>query len=170
MTSYVLVARADILRRRCSRLLGWDAAQSDAALTEYERFMRLKADLLDFDGRQLLPSLDVESVWRLHVLDTRAYARDCHAFCGAMIHHHADDDCDVITRRGRAVTTLYMYRTTFEAEPPAATWAYGDAAIDLVSTAPMMARPMAGCSGPAPLPGAKRVRACLLYTSPSPRD
>ncbi|KAJ1624720.1 ubiquitin family-domain-containing protein [Pavlovales sp. CCMP2436] len=69
-------------------------------------------------------------MWHRHVLDTKSYAPDCVALCGAVIHHDAEGDRDIISRRGRALTTLHHYRRVFSQEPPVAVWAFGDDIVD----------------------------------------
>lgn len=37
-----------------------------------------------------IPSLTVDEIWHLHILDTRSYARDCSRWFGSFIHHQPD--------------------------------------------------------------------------------
>jgi hypothetical protein len=62
----------------------WSRAQADAVEKEYRRFlclMKLHPD------EAFAPTMDVDTFWHYHILDTLKYARDCtHAF-GYFIHH-----------------------------------------------------------------------------------
>ena len=97
---------------------------NDPALAvEYVRFMQLKFVEKDFDATKLSPSVAVDSVWHRHILNTRAYASDCMALYGKVIHHNpdgADDDCELIERRYQK--TLAVYKQTFGEEAPEAYW------------------------------------------------
>lgn len=64
---------------------GLSEATADLAITWYRRYLKLHAK---YGDRRLVPSHFIDAVWHLHILDTRAYARDCNAIFGEMLHHY----------------------------------------------------------------------------------
>lgn len=62
----------------------WNAERADAAEREYKRFLMLAAK---FPEQRLVPAGDVDAFWHGHILDTRAYARDCAFAMGYFVHH-----------------------------------------------------------------------------------
>jgi hypothetical protein len=51
---------------------------------EYRRFLHLR---LRHPNVSLVPSLRIDEFWHAHILDTRAYARDCEVVFGHFLHH-----------------------------------------------------------------------------------
>jgi len=63
---------------------GWTIEQCDAAEIEYKRFLTLNK--IYPDGA-IVPNKTMDMFWHQHILDTRAYHRDCDAVFGAYFHH-----------------------------------------------------------------------------------
>jgi len=89
---------------------GWSRARADAAEVEYRRFLYL---MKTYPTEQTVPSVEVDTFWHYHILDTVQYAADCHAAFGYFLHHDPvvglDDENDAPERaRGAALMdTLY---------------------------------------------------------------
>jgi hypothetical protein len=60
----------------------WSADKVKKIEEKYKNFLRLIAT-----GMTAVPTLDVDELWHLHILDTKAYAADCKRCFGKFIHH-----------------------------------------------------------------------------------
>ena len=80
--TYIAAVDFGALERRCMRRLGWSAQYTADVLREYRRFMELKVVLRDIRAQKLSPSLPVDEMWHLHVLDTECYMADCQMMLG----------------------------------------------------------------------------------------
>lgn len=66
--------------------LGWKLEKAKKAVEQYRRWLWLNAV---YGADRLSPSQDVDSVWHMHILDTRKYAEDCAVmFNGLFLHHN----------------------------------------------------------------------------------
>jgi hypothetical protein len=63
----------------------WDFARAEAAVLNYKRYMAVTKAL---GGVQLVPNGDVDDIWHMHILDTRAYMNDCQQLFGEYLHHY----------------------------------------------------------------------------------
>jgi hypothetical protein len=63
---------------------GWSRARADAAEVEYRRFLCL---MKAYPAERTVPSVEVDTFWHYHILDTMHYAADCHAAFGYFLHH-----------------------------------------------------------------------------------
>ena len=63
----------------------WDVARAEDAVRNYKRYMAVTKAL---GGVQLVPNGDIDEVWHMHILDTRAYMRDCEQLFGEYLHHY----------------------------------------------------------------------------------
>ena len=63
----------------------WDAKRAEAAVQNYKRYMAVTKAL---GGVQLVPSGDIDEIWHMHILDTRAYMKDCEQLFGEFLHHY----------------------------------------------------------------------------------
>jgi hypothetical protein len=63
---------------------GWDQEHVNFVETRYRRFLCMMK--LCPDGPSV-PTRDIDKFWHQHILDTRAYARDCERVFGHFIHH-----------------------------------------------------------------------------------
>ncbi|MFC0250684.1 glycine-rich domain-containing protein [Massilia consociata] len=64
---------------------GWSALRADAVETEYRRFLFL---MKKYPNAEASPTVDVDTFWHYHILDTMKYARDCAAVFGYFLHHY----------------------------------------------------------------------------------
>lgn len=62
----------------------WDLERAEAALRNYKRYMAVTKAL---GGEQLVPNGDIDEIWHMHILDTRAYMKDCNELFGEYMHH-----------------------------------------------------------------------------------
>ncbi len=62
----------------------WDLNRAEAAVQNYKRYMAVTKAL---DGVQLVPNGDIDEIWHMHILDTRAYMKDCDELFGEYMHH-----------------------------------------------------------------------------------
>jgi hypothetical protein len=51
----------------------------------YKRFLEVN---IRFPEHRIVPNLPIDMMWHQHILDTRAYARDCEAIFGEFMHHN----------------------------------------------------------------------------------
>jgi hypothetical protein len=64
---------------------GWSEAQAAVAELWYRRFLEVN---VRFPEHRIVPNLPIDMMWHQHILDTRAYARDCEAIFGEFMHHY----------------------------------------------------------------------------------
>lgn len=62
---------------------GWTFEQCDSAEVEYKRYLHL---CLVF-GKGIVPNKIMDKFWHYHILDTRAYIKDCDSVFGHYLHH-----------------------------------------------------------------------------------
>nr|MBF4427486.1 glycine-rich domain-containing protein-like [Vibrio anguillarum] len=62
----------------------WDLVRTKKAVLDYQRYMAVTKAL---GGIQLVPNGDIDEIWHMHILDTRAYMRDCDTLFGEYLHH-----------------------------------------------------------------------------------
>ena len=63
----------------------FDEQAADLSIHWYRRYLKLQAK---YSQHRLVPSRFIDIVWHRHILDTRAYQRDCHSSFGEMLHHN----------------------------------------------------------------------------------
>jgi len=63
----------------------WSLQRAEKAVENYKRYMAITKAL---GGVQLVPNGDIDEIWHMHILDTRAYMRDCDALFGEYLHHY----------------------------------------------------------------------------------
>lgn len=83
---------------------------------EYCRFIELKVAMGDYDAVKLSPSPLVDSMWQLHILDTRRYVEMCSKL-PSFIHYDPDGCMDKWYE-----ITLVAYRARFSEDAPSAVW------------------------------------------------
>ncbi|MDQ2820012.1 MAG: glycine-rich domain-containing protein-like [Pseudomonadota bacterium] len=97
---------------------GWSSARADAATLEYRRFLYL---MKTFPAEQTVPSVEVDTFWHYHILDTMQYAADCATVFGYFLHHDPavglDDASDAPERLRRAERMDSLYAATFGNAP-----------------------------------------------------
>lgn len=90
---------------------GWTAQQADLVEREYKRFLHL---MKAFPKEQTAPSVDVDTFWHYHILDTMKYATDCEKAFGYFLHHYPylgmegdADDAEVHQAAGERMRAIY---------------------------------------------------------------
>ena len=80
------VARLDfsMLKRKLGDEKGWSAEYQNEVEDLYRRFLALN---IVYRDRKICPTGPVDEFWHAHILDTRAYARDCQELFGEYLHH-----------------------------------------------------------------------------------
>jgi hypothetical protein len=63
---------------------GWDRARAEAAESEYRRFLYLTRK---YPGERIAPTVEADTFWHYHILDTVKYAKDCEDIFGHFLHH-----------------------------------------------------------------------------------
>ena len=122
------VSRLD-LERLAPKMVsdGWfkDAAAAHTAVEEYRKFLHVKREDRGESGwaHPMAPSPLVDLAWHAHLLDTRAYMRDCDALFGEYLHHAPTYDLAAEKDEMRTAyeRTLRAYRAAF-GEPDPAVW------------------------------------------------
>ena len=90
---------------------GWSALHADSVEREYKRFLFL---MKTFPTEQTAPSVDVDTFWHYHILDTMKYAADCEQAFGYFLHHYpyigmegGADDAEVHQAAGERMRAIY---------------------------------------------------------------
>lgn len=89
---------------------GWSRAKVDAMDIEYRRFLYL---MVAFPEEQSAPTVDVDTFWHYHILDTMKYAADCEQAFGYFMHHYpylgleGDAEADAEARGAERMRALY---------------------------------------------------------------
>ena len=80
------VARLDfgMLKRKLGEEKGWSAEYQDEVEDLYRRFLALNVVYRD---RKICPTGPIDDFWHAHILDTRAYEKDCQELFGEYLHH-----------------------------------------------------------------------------------
>ncbi len=116
---------------------GWSRARADAAEVEYRRFLYL---MKAFPAEQTVPSVEVDTFWHYHILDTMKYAADCAAAFGYFLHHDPAvglaGDSEAPERFRRAARMDTLYQATFGALPaPTGAKSYCGSAVSYCGSA-----------------------------------
>ena len=73
------------LKRHLREKRGWSIEHANDVEALYRRFLALK---MVYRGRFICPTDEIGAFWHAHILDTRAYERDCYALFGQYVHHY----------------------------------------------------------------------------------
>lgn len=89
---------------------GWSLERANAVEFEYRRFLYL---MKKYPEENAAPSMDVDTFWHYHILDTLKYAVDCETVFGHFLHHfpylglRGEDDLLAHQQVGERMATLY---------------------------------------------------------------
>jgi len=89
---------------------GWSRSKADALEVEYRRFLCL---MYAFSDEEIAPTVDVDTFWHYHILDTVKYAADCEKTFGFFLHHYlylgmeGEHDIGAQLRGGERMRELY---------------------------------------------------------------
>lgn len=96
---------------------GWPQELCDEAEIEYKKYLTM---IKLFPELDIVPNKVMDKFWHQHILDTRAYAKDCQAVFGRFIHHYPyfgmygeEDRQELIAAFKR---TKEIYRSLFVSE------------------------------------------------------
>jgi hypothetical protein len=73
-----------MLKNKLMEERGWTREFCDEVESLYLKFLALN---IRYPGRKICPTGPVDDFWHAHILDTRAYARDCEFLFGGFLHH-----------------------------------------------------------------------------------
>lgn len=91
---------------------GWTRARADAMALEYRRFLYL---MHTFPHEQCAPTVDVDTFWHYHILDTAKYAADCEQVFGYFLHHDPSVGLDTDAEAGAEARGGERMRVLYEA-------------------------------------------------------
>jgi hypothetical protein len=80
----VAVLDFSMLKAKLVGEMGWTPETCEETEALYRKFLALN---LRYPGRKICPTGPVDEFWHAHILDTRAYAADCDALFGGILHH-----------------------------------------------------------------------------------
>jgi hypothetical protein len=89
---------------------GWTLVQASAVEAEYRRYLYL---VKIFPNEMAAPSMNVDTFWHYHILDTMKYAQDCEEIFGYFLHHfpyvglRGEDDLVAHHQAGERMAVLY---------------------------------------------------------------
>jgi hypothetical protein len=66
---------------------GWNKAQCEDAEIEYKRYLTLCVKY-PYPDYSVVPNKIMDTMWHYHILDTRAYCKDCDRVFGGYFHHY----------------------------------------------------------------------------------
>ena len=91
----------------------WTFEQCDSAEIEYKRYLQLCKKY----GKGIVPNKIMDKFWHYHILDTRAYHRDCNTVFGHYLHHFPyfgmRGEQDAINLKNSFLETKERYLETF---------------------------------------------------------
>lgn len=73
-----------MLKRKLIEEQGWTSETCDEVESLYRKFLALTARYRD---QKICPTGPIDTFWHAHILDTRAYAKDCELVFGEFLHH-----------------------------------------------------------------------------------
>ena len=93
---------------------GWSRQRADAVEADYRRFLFL---MKKYPEAGASPTVDVDTFWHYHILDTMKYARDCDAAFGFFLHHYPyvgmGDGADAGARERAGARMQELYEAEF---------------------------------------------------------
>ncbi|MCS0808803.1 glycine-rich domain-containing protein-like [Massilia agilis] len=105
----------------------WSLERAAAAEFEYRRFLYL---MKKFPQEQASPSMEVDTFWHYHILDTLKYAEDCQVVFGYFLHHFPyvglRGEDDLITHQRVGARMRSLYEDTFGDTYPFTTEGHGE--------------------------------------------
>lgn len=64
----------------------WSPKKASLAIQQYKRYLWVLKKY-QTSHRFLPPSAEIDLIWHSHILDTKAYVRDCQQIFGQILHH-----------------------------------------------------------------------------------
>lgn len=111
---------AGVLDARLTEEESWDPDYARQAVEEYCRFIYLSR----VGPGKVTPSDIIDTVWHMHITDSRAYIEDfCQRLFGEIVHHEpATGPADNPRHEAQFAATLALYKAEFGRDPPADIW------------------------------------------------
>lgn len=95
------------LRERIRKQKGWGKNRISRTELEYQRFLAM---CKQHPEQKICPSVDVDEMWHLHILDTEQYAKDCADYFGYFLHH---EPCLNGNENSVKTNTIRLYQQMF---------------------------------------------------------
>ncbi len=67
--------------------IGWNPDQVEEAEIEYKRYLHL-CQHYPYPTYSIVPNKIMDTMWHYHILDTKAYHKDCERVFGHYMHHY----------------------------------------------------------------------------------
>ena len=114
------------LIERCMRVHGWSEGFARRVLKGYRQFMELKSVMNDWNELKLSPSVPINQMWELHLLDNLNYSEDCLLLFGRVIGHNPDSILDGAALKERTMTTQIAFQARYGDDLDQDVWDFGD--------------------------------------------
>ncbi len=114
------------LIERCMRVHNFSEDFARRVLKGYRQFMELKAVMSDWQELKLAPSVSINQMWELHLLDNLNYTEDCLLLFGRVIGHNPDGVLDGPALKERILTTQIAFQARYGSDLDSDVWDYGD--------------------------------------------
>jgi hypothetical protein len=114
------------LVERCMRVHGFSEEFARRVLKGYRQFMELKSVMNDWNELKLSPSLPINHMWELHLLDNLNYTEDCLLLFGRVIGHVPDAILDGTGLQARIQTTKIAFQARYGDDLDSDVWDFGD--------------------------------------------
>jgi hypothetical protein len=95
-------------------------------LKGYRQFMELKSVMNDWQELKLAPSVSINQMWELHLLDNLNYTEDCLLLFGRVIGHNPDGILDGAALKERILTTQIAFQARYGDDLDQNVWDFGD--------------------------------------------
>lgn len=114
------------LVERCIRVHGFSEGFARRVLKGYRQFMELKSVMNDWNELKLAPSVPINQMWELHLLDNLNYTEDCLLLFGRVIGHNPDSVLDGPALKERIMTTQIAFQARYGDDLDHDVWDFGD--------------------------------------------
>ncbi len=114
------------LIERCMRVHNFSEEFARRTLKGYRQFMELKSVMNDWQELKLAPSVPINQMWELHLLDNLNYTEDCLLLFGRVIGHNPDAILDGASLRERIMTTQIAFQARYGDDLDQDVWDFGD--------------------------------------------
>lgn len=114
------------LIERCMRVHNFSEDFARRVLKGYRQFMELKSVMNDWQELKLAPSVSINQMWELHLLDNLNYTEDCLLLFGRVIGHNPDGVLDGPALKERILTTQIAFQARYGDDLDSDVWDFGD--------------------------------------------
>ncbi|GKZ00202.1 hypothetical protein MPSEU_000973200 [Mayamaea pseudoterrestris] len=121
---------ANRLMRRCVRTHGWSHDFAERVCKAYRQFLELKKVLEDWDAQIVAPSLAVEQMWKMHMMDPVSYIHDCLLLCGRVVGHDPDGELDEWAQEKRVMATKQLLKARYESHIDQDVWKFDSVKVE----------------------------------------